>query len=578
MKIIKTLYLGLGLIAGSTLSSCNDLNLIPLSETSTGNWYASETELEMAANEFYKIGYWQEVWNILEQSTDNFTYRNTNRYTILDGTLSSSGGDGGWFCQTQWEKNYKLIAMANMLLEKSERALNAGVSADVVEKYRAEAKFARACGYGTLITFFGDVPYLDKNLTIDEALKLGRRSKEEIIPLIYQDFGDAAAILPASYGNNAKRFTKGAVYGMKARFSMYLNDYETALEAAKNCMDLKVYELHSDFAEYFLATTKDSKESVFCFPRSIENNTILDGWIINNQTSRNSGGYGSASPSWDLLASFLCTDGKPIDESPLFDSKNPFKNRDPRCTATIVEFDTPHLGFNFTPHPDSLKVWNYKTGKLQQNNDSRAVAQYASFNGLLWKKGIDATWLANSKKVENDFVLLRYADVMLMYAEAKIELNQIDQSVLDCINAVRARAYGVDKTKVDMYPAVTTTNQDELRRILRTERRMEFANEGGVRYMDLVRWRLAEKVLNSFNYGILYPATDLRDKVTSKGLWFWPMTPKIDKDGCADFSEMVTAGLITPLSERHWPERQYLWPIPEVDILVNPNMKQNPGY
>ena len=80
---------------------------------------------------------------------------------------------------------------------------------------------------------------------------------------------------------------------------------------------------------------------------------------------------------------------------------------------------------------------------MQKNNDARVNAQFASYNGLLWKKGIDETWLENGKDVDPDKIIIRYADVLLMYAEAKIELNQIDQSVLDAINRVRARAFGV---------------------------------------------------------------------------------------------------------------------------------------
>ena len=92
------------------------------------------------------------------------------------------------------------------------------------------------------------------------------------------------------------------------------------------------------------------------------------------------------------------TDGLPIDESPLFDPHNPFKNRDPRCTATIVEFGTRHCSFDFDPHPDALKVMNYKTGKMVTNQDTRANAQYTSFNALLWKKGIDDSWVDNKQK------------------------------------------------------------------------------------------------------------------------------------------------------------------------------------
>ncbi len=164
-----------------------------------------------------------------------------------------------------------------------------------------------------------------------------------------------------------------------------------------------------------------------------------------------------------------------------------------------------------------------------------------------------------------------------MYAEAKIELNQIDQSVLDAINRVRARAYGVDYTNISAYPAITTTSQQKLRTIIRNERRVEFAKEG-LRYMDLVRWKIAGKALTRPNYGMLYPVSLLREKIIDKGLWFWPDVPQIDEDGIPDFSAMEKAGLIAPMSQRMWNDRQYLWPIPTKEVLINENLKQNPGY
>ena len=105
-------------------------------------------------------------------------------------------------------------------------------------------------------------------------------------------------------------------------------------------MNLQAYQLHPDFSDLFLMNTKNSIESILVFPRSVQYNILYDATATKNELPRNAGGYGSYAPSWDLLASFLCTDGLPIDESPLFDPHNPFKNRDPRCTATIVEFGT----------------------------------------------------------------------------------------------------------------------------------------------------------------------------------------------------------------------------------------------
>jgi hypothetical protein len=164
-----------------------------------------------------------------------------------------------------------------------------------------------------------------------------------------------------------------------------------------------------------------------------------------------------------------------------------------------------------------------------------------------------------------------------MYAEAKTELGEIDQDMLDAsINKVRARAYKVAVTDKTKYPAVASTDQAAVRKAVRIERRMELALEGR-RYEDLIRWKLAEKLLSKDIYGMLDPA-DLRTKVVKPGLWFFPQTPAIDEDGDADFETMYNAGLVKLCAVRNFPAHQYLWPIPTKEILINPNLSQNPGY
>lgn len=565
-KLIYTLLTG-GLFMWT---SCIDLDLNPLSQASSENWYSDETEIEMSIKDFYRDSFWP-LDN--ENRTDDFIYRETLS-SIVNGTLNGQDGD----VTTLWTNQYKSIARTNTILANKDKMLAMGISEEKVNQYMAEALFQRASCYARLVTYFGNVVYVTEVIDIDAAFQMGQTPKEEVIPLIYADYDEAIKYLLEKYtGTSSQRATKGAAMAMKARFALYMGDWEVCRDAAKQCMDLGIYKLHSNYSDLFLSTTKNAEESIFLLPRSIEFKVTYGSSNVKNEVTRNPGGWGAYCPSWDLLASYLCTDGLPIDESPLFDPHNPFKNRDPRCTATIVEFGTRHLGFDYNPHPDAVEVMNYNTGKMQKNNDARVNAQYASYNGLVWKKGIDETWLENGMDVDPDKIIIRYADVLLMYAEAKIELNQIDQSVLDAINQVRARAYGVDYTQTNAYPAVTTTDQQKLRSILRAERRMEFAKEG-LRYMDLVRWKIAGKALTRPNYGMLYPVSLLKEKVVDKGLWFWPETPAIDEDGIPDFSAMENAGLIAPMSQRMWNDRQYLWPIPTKEILINDNLVQNPGY
>lgn len=573
---MKTKILLAGLCVA--LVSCEDMNLIPKSEGNTESWYTTETELNLASNEFYILGYWQEPLSSAEQWSDNTTYRLVNRNpgsngSVLDGTLNGQQYE----VYALWQQSYKLIARANTMLENIHKS-EGNVPEEILNRYAGEAYFARACKYADLTFFYGDVPYMEKTETITEAERQGRRPVAEVKELTYQDFDKAIASLPVSYGqSNQIHATKGVALAMKARYALYMHDYDQAEEAAKQCIDIGTYSLYPDFSELFLQKTKNVSEKIFVLPRSIENSVVLDSWIVKNGLPRNAGGYGSYNPSWDLLASYLCTDGLPIDESPLFDPHDPFKNRDPRCAKTIVAFGSEHCGYEFNPSPAARSIMNYTTGKTQANQDTRIVNQYTSYNGLLWKKGIDASWLDNGMQVEQDYTIIRYADVLLIYAEALIEQNKNLAAAADAINEVRARAYGVDKSQTDSYPAVSAQSQEQMRKAVRIERRMEFAMENQ-RLQDLMRWKLAEKALNGYNYIMLMdPQKELTD-VVNKGNWFWGMTPQIDEDGLADFSALFNASLCTTGAKRQFPSREMLWPVPTHDMELCPNLTNNPGY
>lgn len=553
-------------ILTALLVSCGSLDLNPLSQGSSETWNSNAEEIEMSLNGLYKEAFWMvdgDEW------TDDREYR-TALNEITSATLNGQTG----FISNWWLNTYKAISRANAVINSVDRA-SGSLTQQQIDRYVAEARFLRACQYSRLLSHFGNIVYTDKALDIEEAMTLKQSDPQTVLQNIYDDFDFAAANLRTGYSaSELKRATAGAALAMKARIAIHMGDWATASTAAKSCMDLDIYRLHPDFGDLFLTKTKNSVETVFGLPRSIALNVTLGG--RQDYIPRLAGGWGAIYPSWELFCSFLCADGLPIDESPLFNPREPFNNRDPRCTATIVEFQTPHMGFIYQPHPDTLRVLNLSTNDYVLNNDNRVNAQFASFNGLLWKKGVDEDWRQNNWQIESDKIIIRYADVLLMYAEAKTELNEIDQSVLDAINLVRSRAYGAQLSETSAYPAVTSRNQTELRRIVRVERRMEFALEG-IRYMDIIRWRLAEKVLNRPIYGMLDP-NDLRERVVNPGLWFFPQTPPIDEDGVADFSAMYDAGLIKQIVVRQFDaSRQYLWPIPTPEVLTS-GLIQNPNY
>ncbi|WP_288878974.1 RagB/SusD family nutrient uptake outer membrane protein [Pedobacter panaciterrae] len=560
---MKKFYLIIIISVG--LSACNKLDLNPLSEASTGNFYSNQTELELAVNDLYRLVFWG---NDNELFGDNEWHRGQLTNAVIGGTMNADDAA----VQTYWLNCYKAIARANSFLANKDKAA-ANTPAAVMLRLEAEMRLIRANQYAKLVTHFGDVPLLTTTLTLEESYGITRTGKDQVRDFIFKELDFAIANLPETYAQaEVKRLTKGAALAVKARTALYVGKYDVARDAAKAVMDLgaaNVYSLNASYSQLFLKAGETSKELIISIPRDQAQQVFNGAGYVQDNISRNAGGFGAQLPTRDIVDAYECTDGKPIDESPLYDPKQPFKNRDPRLTATVVEFNTQWLGYNYTPHPDSLTVYSSKQNKSVSNKDSRAVAAFASYTGFLWKKGIDQTW-ADRLAEDNDAIIIRYAEMLLTYAEAKVELGEADATVLDAINQVRARAYGVTAAQTTLYPAVTTTDLTELRKVVRRERRVELAKEG-LRYMDLIRWHLAEKALTKPVIGLPDPANQNRSK------WPFPGITPLDDDGIADYSGFGSD--VKALIERKFDKnKQYLWPIPAVERRVNPNITQNLNY
>lgn len=589
--------IGLGIISFLFITSCTKLDLAPLDAANSQNWYNTPEQFRLSLNEGYRPAFFpldgddggsNKGWD------DDVAYRNILS-DFKNGTINSEY----YLIQTSWTNMYKGITRMLTVLEKIQA--DKGVLSTIQKnQYEGEAKFLLGTYWSYLIAHYGDVPFYDKSISVDESFVIPRTNKALILQKIYEYYDFAANNLPKNYIGSADGFeyaTKGAALAFKARIAIYMSDYTSAVVAAKACMDLNQYSLHSNFEELFLSKTKKSSEIIFKLPRSVDFLQTISVTEIKNLIPRNNGGFGSVCPSWQLLASFECVDGLPIDQSPLFDPRNPFKNRDPRLLATIVPFGSyktgdgrtsdlgsKHINKEFNPHPQHTRIVNYATNNLETNLDTKSNQNFCSWNGLVWKKGIDDDW--GDQQADNDLIFMRFADVLLMYAEAKMELNQIDTSVLNAINTVRIRAYANSSFTT---PLVITTDQTKLRYVIRNERRSELAFER-LRYMDLIRWKLADVIMDGGeNYGlaqitanaspnVVQADSDLMVKVVNPGNWFWGMTPQLDENGVANFKPLRDAGLCQLLSTSSFPARQYLWPIPADERRLNTNLTQNEGY
>lgn len=629
---MKTFKFAIIALAGTLAVSCSDLDLSPRDKAASGTWFQTPEQFELNLNALLHHTYWpmeRNEWTSGEQTeldmlSDDGTNRSAPGRFLIDGVNSDFP-----LSVRMWDITYTGINRCNKILTEIKK-LEGVMDQAHYDLIVSNARFYRACFYARIMIHFGDPVMVPEDMDMDSeqgrqtAYELTRTDMWTVLPDILREFDEVAPLLPVSYtGAQIERATRGAAYGMKARFALYFASlrkwdtlenngfgdadeaeakklFEEARDAALNCMELGVYTLHPDFGQLFRMSTKHSPEGIFNIPRSkaMSNNSkyqYLYGGATRAKLPRLSGAPTCTTclPSWYLLCAFLDDQGKPIDESTVYDPHKPFEHRDPRCTYTIVEHGTQHVGVIYDPHFDVTQVYSTREGAMVTNNDSRSYKisgssnQYAAYGGLVLKKHVDDDWLAPFE-AENDKLILRYADVLLMYAEAKIELNEIDNTVLDAMNQVRARAYKVAVTATTKYPAITETSQDKLRSILRIERRMELAFEN-LRLYDIWRWRIAEKVLNRPWMGLPKKDEKLQRAYIDNNMWFHGATPQIDEDGCADFMAPVASGAPDFFNSNAYAQvladckfvapKSYLWPIPTTTMQVMKNIKENnPGY
>ncbi len=581
----KTLNIIIGALGVLSAASCANLDLNPLSAASSENWYSSPEEIRISLNDFYRSEFYTIENNFaMDRQTDDWNQRLVS-YPVSSGLIDATTASGQVYIAKTWSYTYKNVTRANRIVESLDK-LSGKYNEAELEKLRAEARFFRAYAYSRLVTLWGDVPFYLTSITPEEAFEMGRTDKKTVLEQIYKDFDYAAENLPVDNNSSMTRVDKGCALAFKARIALYQSDWETVAVAAKECMDLGKYSLYPDYGELFRDKTKNC-EIIWSIPHSTDIEVGTDGTpatqSIKTFIARTAGGTHDAQPSWELLASYEMTNGKTIDEPGSgFDPHDPFKDRDPRCCETFAAPGTKiygDSGIEWDPSPAILKTMDYLQGVEVTNKDSKggSDSKNCSYNGCCLRKGAQPEWRSRLYN-DNPVILMRYADVLLMYAEAKVELNKIDAEVIACINDVRARAYKVGRSETSEYPAVTVSDQASLRKIIRRERRVEFAWENR-RYFDLQRWHQFENAFAHNRYGFSRNAT-VNKKAFADGKWFWPETPEFDEDGFPNFDKMAASNdYIEQHVERKFDSKVYLWPLPSDEIqIMNGKLEQNPGY
>ncbi len=353
---MKTFAIYLTALAAMLTAGCNKLDLTPPDQPSSSSYYANQTELEMAVDDLYRVDFWA---NDNETYTDNHWYRGELGNAVTFGTMNSQDAN----VQSFYQLCYNAIARANSFLANDNRAA-ANTPAAIIRQYEAEMRLIRAYQYSRLIEHFGDVPFVIAPQTLEESSNRQRTGQDTILQFIFKELDTAASILPNSYsGSQVQRLTKGAALAVKARTALFYGKWDVAAAAAQSIIQLAnggTYALYPSYTNLFLTAGKNNSELIIRVPRSQALNVYTSGTEVQDFLPRNVGGFGARLPTREMFDAYECTDGKTITQSPLYDYHNPFKNRDPRLTASIVEFSTIWLGVDYQPHPDTLKVFSTK--------------------------------------------------------------------------------------------------------------------------------------------------------------------------------------------------------------------------
>ena len=470
-----------------------------------------------------------------------------------------------------WHYAYQGVGRCNLMLEIIEKK-SAVLSPEQYKQYKGECLFLRGFYYSRLISFFGDVPLILKPIESEsEASKFVRESKDVVLQQILKDFTDAATLLEEQYVDPLclGRATRGTANAYKARIALYNKKWEVAAEAAEAVISSEIYKLYPKYGDLFLVsglTDANNKEIILKAEFSAE--IPLYHKLPLHMQSRNLNGYSTMVPTQNLIDSYHCIDGKNIAESPLFNKKKPFENRDQRLRLGFVVPGDRYGDFIFESHVDSTSCWSYAENGKVTNKDCYSFSPYTSYTGYCTRKFSDPSYADKNEKGDYPLILCRYAEVLLTYAEAKIEANDIDKSVVDALNEVRN---GRDDVKMPALSLSDLSDQSKARVIVRHERKVELAFEG-FRYFDIRRWDGFWKYANRPVMG-----RPFKGKFED-----WPnVTFDENDEPVYDYDAYMPhpSSDYRLVENRTFVQQKHeLWPIPQRERNVSPQLTQNPGF
>ena len=425
---------------------------------------------------------------------------------VGNGTVQSSSGG---IVSGRWTAAYRGINRANLFLENIE---NVEMSEEHKTLMKGEVYFLRGVFYSLLANSYGGVPIITSTLSVEEARQLERASLEETWAQAHSDYDRAIEILPVN-AEVIGRATRGAALGMKMRAYLYQSNWDKVIEYANRVIDLGVYDLFPSYTGLFQVANENNVEVIFdvqFMGGPFSQGSIFDRYWQPQNLAHGIIGSNSVAPIQDLVDAYETIDGSAIDP------ENPYENRDPRLDFTILR---PGASFQGQLFPEEIQ----------------------SHTGQLVEYGIRKYTIENMDIVQGqsplNFIVLRYADILLSKAEALIESDSQQDigQALAIVNRIRT-----ERDDVNLPPVPTSLSANEAREVIRHERRIEFALEG-LYWADVRRWDIGSEI---------YP---------------------IEVRGRGD-------ALVDIKFENGYTEEDDLLPIPDSEISLNPNLEQNPGH
>jgi starch-binding outer membrane protein, SusD/RagB family len=530
------------------VSGCKKLDLAPTNRFTELTFWQVDQNVNNALNNVYGGMYSARAVFYNDALSDN-------AFAKLAGLNGADAITSGNFTptlprfQNDWAGYYASIKSCNIFLENVGN--NTTLSDSIKNRMRAEVRFVRAWLHFNLMKWWGDVPLLSKDISPEEAKTISRTPRTDVLKFVLDELTAAAAVLPTKDQYPAAdngRITKGAALALKARVLLYEgNRMQEVVEICEQFFNTPAvtgnYGLVSNYTDVFSDKNinKVNNESMLSL-QYVPNERMWEDHIdlVPISAGARTGGM---SPTQELVNAYLMLNGKTITEAGSgYDENDPYVNRDPRLTATVV-----YNGYVWPNIGGGTQVIYIKpgstTGGASSANEYSAAGQ-GSATGYYWRKYYDLNSLPVLKSGLNVH-LIRYAEVLLMYAEAKHSLGQMTAAVWDrTIKALRQRAGFTNSAALD-YPSGATTAA--MTQIIRNERRCELAMEG-LRADDIRRWKISETVLNGWAHGAKYG------------------DPSIDNG-------YIRAQLRVFDKNKH-----YLWPIPPSERALNNNLTQNPNY